>query len=159
MKTTLPGLLLLALGAATIRVNSLAAEEVTGPLLKWEYRVLTKDQVLDLGNKDLRAGLNRLGDEGWELAVTEPSYIFKRPRIQIGQRAEEIKRRVALAENDVEMWKARVAWAERMVKKGYMTDTQLQGETAVLNSAQIVLERARKELQALPPEKENKPEK
>ena len=159
MKTTQLGLLLLALGAATTGVNLLSAQEPSGALLKWEYRVLTKDQVLDLGKKDLLAGLNKLGDEGWELVAAEPSYIFKRPRFLAAQHAEEVKRRILLAENDVEMWKARVSWAERMVKKGYLTETQLQGETALLNAAQIALERARKELQALPPEKENKPEK
>jgi hypothetical protein len=34
---------------------------------KWEYKVLTKDEILELGNKDFTAGLNKLGDEGWEL--------------------------------------------------------------------------------------------
>jgi type II secretory pathway component GspD/PulD (secretin) len=59
---------------------------------KWEYKALTKAQVADLGKKDFAAGLNKLGDEGWELVALEPglegrsgrssgqtTFYFKRP--------------------------------------------------------------------------------
>jgi uncharacterized protein (TIGR03067 family) len=39
---------------------------------KWEYQVLTRAQVADLGKKDVGAGLNKLGSEGWELVTVEP---------------------------------------------------------------------------------------
>jgi Bacterial type II/III secretion system short domain len=50
----------------------------------WEYKTLLKSQITELGKTDLGAGLNALGDEGWELvAVDRPekgtaTYIFKR---------------------------------------------------------------------------------
>jgi hypothetical protein len=39
----------------------------TGP--RWEYRTLTRQELLDLGQKDVTAGLNKLGDDGWELVA------------------------------------------------------------------------------------------
>jgi hypothetical protein len=57
---------------------------------RWEYRVLSAPQVRELGKKDLEAGLNKLGDEGWELVAIDPAtkaikvtsaeYYFKRPK-------------------------------------------------------------------------------
>lgn len=40
---------------------------------RWEYRVLKYEQLKKLAgeDKDLVAGLNKLGQEGWELAAAE----------------------------------------------------------------------------------------
>jgi hypothetical protein len=62
-----------------------AAAPAAGPkpasAVKWEYRALTKEQLLELGQKDLAAGLNRLGSEGWELVtVQQPSASERGPR-------------------------------------------------------------------------------
>src|SRR5262249_25272463 len=62
---------------------------------KWEYRVLTKEQLAELGKKNLAAGLNKIGEEGWELVTVQSGpareggargfsegpaeYYFKRP--------------------------------------------------------------------------------
>jgi type II secretory pathway component GspD/PulD (secretin) len=54
---------------------------------KWEYKILTKDGVADLGKGEVGAGLNALGDDSWELIAVEPggrsaresSFYFKRP--------------------------------------------------------------------------------
>jgi hypothetical protein len=40
---------------------------------RWEYQVLTKEQVADLGKNNLAAGLNKLGEESWELVAVEAS--------------------------------------------------------------------------------------
>ncbi len=45
---------------------------------RWEYQVLPKDRVIELGQKDLAAGLNALGAQGWELAAVDNVYIFRR---------------------------------------------------------------------------------
>jgi hypothetical protein len=52
----------------------------------WEYRVLTRSSLAQLGKDNLEAGLNELGAEGWELIGIETgaksssySYIFRRP--------------------------------------------------------------------------------
>src|SRR5262249_34965896 len=65
---------------------------------RWEYQVMTKEQVIGVGKKDLAAGLNKLGEDGWELVAVEPSqttdrdrkdteYYFK--RLKTHQRAQE----------------------------------------------------------------------
>src|SRR5262245_30412877 len=57
----------------------------------WEYKTATAKEVRDLANNDLTAGLNRLGEDGWELVAVEPrsdtgrslrdaTYYFKRPK-------------------------------------------------------------------------------
>jgi hypothetical protein len=118
-----------------------------GVPLKWEYRVLTREQLLKLGNADLPAGLNRLGGEGWELAAVEQPgvFYFKRPALPAPtpDRVDELKARLSLAESEVEMLKDRTSWAERMVKRGFISQEQLQADRARLQAAQIQLERAR----------------
>ena len=141
---------------ASFPLAALSAEPKPEPETRWEYRVVTKEQLLDLGNKDLVAGLNKLGDEGWELAAVESAYIFKRPKLSPKQ-IEDVKRQALCAASDVEAWKDRVAWSERMVKKGYMTEHQLEADKVRLQAAEIALEKARKEFKALPAE--SKPEK
>jgi len=115
-----------ALAGAASQVAAFTAEAAPGAVTRWEYRVLTKAQVTDIGKKDLAAGLNALGEEGWELAAVEPAYIFKRPRRQT--KREDLLRQVSLAESDVAMWKDRAAWSERMARNGYLTERQAQAD-------------------------------
>jgi hypothetical protein len=121
-------------------------------MTRWEYRVVTKDELIDLGKKDLTTGLNKLGDEGWELVAVDGSYVFKRPKDQIRRQAVEIQHRISLIESDVELLKERVAWAERMGRKGYMTERQVNAERIQLKEAENALEEAREQLKALPAE-------
>src|SRR5437763_1903891 len=56
-----------------------------GPVMKWEYAVHGANEVTKLGGGQLDAGLNKLGDEGWELlsvtgAAHGSTYYFKRAR-------------------------------------------------------------------------------
>jgi hypothetical protein len=123
---------------------------------QWEYQVLTKAQILDLGKKDLAAGLNKLGDEGWELAAFDNAYIFKRPKMQ--RQAEVLKLRLKLAEFDVEQQKERVQWAERMVKKGFLAANQLKEEIRLLKELEIVLEEAETDVKSLKTQPKNEME-
>jgi hypothetical protein len=143
-------LLVLAVAGGTAPGAAPAADSRPDAVVQWDYRVLSREQVLDLGKKDLAAGLNQLGDDGWELVVAEPAFIFKRPRDQARKQAAEVKRRLALLESDVEMLKDRVAWSERMLRKGYMTEQQANAERLRLEAAQISLDEARKQLKDLP---------
>jgi hypothetical protein len=36
---------------------------------KWEYKTLNRRDIVQLGNNDLTTGLNKLGDEGWEMVA------------------------------------------------------------------------------------------
>jgi hypothetical protein len=48
---------------------------------RWEYKVMTPADVRSLGKKDLDAGLNRLGDEGWELVgMDKDQCVLKRSK-------------------------------------------------------------------------------
>jgi hypothetical protein len=140
-------LLAVAVAGGTLQAAARAAEAKPGP--GWEYRVLSKKQVIDLGKKDLAAGLNQLGREGWELAAVDAVYIFKRPR-RSDKEVEEVKRQVALRKSKVEQLRDRVTWAARMVKKGFLSEAQLQADRAALAWAEMALERARKDLATLP---------
>jgi hypothetical protein len=54
---------------------------VAGP--RWEYKIQAGDTLTELGQGDLAAGLNKLGEEGWELIAVpaaEPGRAFGRPR-------------------------------------------------------------------------------
>ena len=62
-------LLVIAVAGGTSPGAPPTAESRPDTVVQWEYRVLTKAQVMELGMQDLAAGLNRLGDEGWELAA------------------------------------------------------------------------------------------
>ena len=124
-------------------------------IAKWEYQILTKEQILELGKKDLTAGLNRLGEQGWELAAVETAFIFKRAKPQAGARIEEVKRQIALIEIDLQMWKDRVAWSERMLKKGFMSEAQVNGERMELKKTEITLDSLQRELLSLPTDSSN----
>jgi hypothetical protein len=167
MKANAMGFVLLALGVAcgSWQAITLADEGKPNTVGQWEYRVLTREQILDLGKKDLAAGLNNVGDEGWELAAIDTVYIFKRPKDQNRKQMDALKRQLATAESDLEAAKDRAAWSERMAKKGYFSDQQVEAVRLQLRKAEMALDKARRDLKTLPAdpkgpeEKERKPEK
>ena len=165
MKTTHVAIVLLAAACVVMSPATPAAELRPGIAFQWEYRVLTEEQIVGLAKRDLAAGLNKLGEEGWELATAGTHYIFKRPRDLAQKQAAEIRHWIAAAESDVEAWKDRVAWSERMLKKGYLTEKLVEAERAQLRQAESVLDIARRALKNLPsdakgPEqKDSRPEK
>jgi hypothetical protein len=153
MKSIPVAVVLLGLAVAAGMLPPLAApaaEPKPDAVFQWEYRVLTEEQVIALGKKDLAAGLNKLGDEGWELVTAGARYIFKRPKGLAQRQAAEIKRQVAAAEADVEAWRDRVSWSERMLRKGYVTEKHVEAERTQLKKAEAVLDAARRALQDLP---------
>jgi hypothetical protein len=162
MKTISMTVALLVLGVAfSILPSSVAsaADPKIDVVFQWEYRVLSEEQVVALGKKDLAVGLNQLGHEGWELVTVGAHYIFKRPKDLPQKQAAEIKRQIATAEADVEAWQERVNWSERMLKKGYLTEKHVETERAQLKKAETVLDLARmalKNLQSAPKEPEQK---
>jgi hypothetical protein len=60
-------------------------------------------------------------------------------------RFEELRSRIDDLESKVAMLKDRVAWSERMVKKGYLTASHVDAQRALLRQAEIDLEKARRE--------------
>jgi hypothetical protein len=82
-------LALFALGAVTCLAEAPAGKAASRP--QWEYKTVTGDGLVELG-KNEQAGLNKLGDDGWELVSVTPGqgfskavYYFKRPKAAAGQ--------------------------------------------------------------------------
>ncbi len=135
---------LVLLAAFIFQVPIVFAEDK--PIPKWEYRVATKDQVVELGKNDLAAGLNKLGNDGWELVVVDGGYIFKRPKVQNDVEIAELKLRLAILKRDIEMQKERVAWSGRMLKMGYLSPQAVVAEKERLERYELVLEKLNKDL-------------
>lgn len=121
------------------------------PEVSWEYRVATKEQILELGKKDLAEGLNKLGREGWELVVVDGSYIFKRPRLTHDKEIADLKLTIAILQGEREQQVERLAWVERMLKKGYVSEAQVAADRARLQEYDLVLQNKRRELGLLAP--------
>jgi hypothetical protein len=147
------GLVCFALGLAQSpgQTATTPAESKLDWASKWEYQVLTKEQVIASGKKDLAAGLNHLGSEGWELAAVDGAYIFKRPKDPGRPQTEQLKRAIPLIEADITLLKDRVGWAERMLRKGYLSQRQVENERLRLKDAELALESARAHIDSLPP--------
>lgn len=62
---------------------------------------------------------------------------------------KDVKSRLLLAQSDLEMWNERVAWANRMVKKKFITPTQAEAEEARARSAKVALDKIVEELRVL----------
>jgi multidrug resistance efflux pump len=65
------------------------------------------------------------------------------------QLKKDIEGRMSLADSDLQTWLDRVAWSERMVKKGYISGSQAQSERSKLQNAEITMQRVAEELRVL----------
>jgi hypothetical protein len=149
MKAMRIGLALLGLACAALQRGELSAQDRPSGFLTWEYRVLTKDQVLALGQKELVAGLNRLGEQGWELAAVDSAYIFKRAKDQTAMQLGELNLRFEAAKSDVDDWRGRSAWSSRMAKKGLMAQAQADSDKSRLRISELALDLIRKQIEAV----------
>ncbi len=169
IKPILRAFAVLVIGVAVALASPFAQEAPSSSPVKWEYRVLSRDQIAELGKNDLAAGLNRLGEDGWQLVTVEPAftpeknstvparaaqYYLIRPKDYPRIQRETAQRRVASAKADLEMCEDRAAWSERMVKKGYLTATQARVDQEQLRRARAALEAAERELNSVIPKPE-----
>jgi multidrug efflux pump subunit AcrA (membrane-fusion protein) len=65
------------------------------------------------------------------------------------QALKDVLGRTSMAESDLDMRRDRAAWAQRMVRKGYLTTSQAQAEQALLESARIALDKVLEERRVL----------
>jgi hypothetical protein len=77
-------LALFALGAVTCLAEAPAGKSVARP--QWEYQTLTREKLAEMGKNDLAAGLNKLGEDGWELVAVTPA---QQPSPQMPRTAAE----------------------------------------------------------------------
>jgi hypothetical protein len=179
MRRAVPGRLVLfavCIVGGTAQTPALAAQGTSGAQSQWEYRVLTKDRLLELGKKDVAAALNRLGDEGWELIGIEPpsaaepgsgatakpaTFYFKRPRssTRSTEDAQDLKDIISRLEYDVELAREWASWTERMHRKGFRSQSHVSYAKQELKDLELALARAKRQLKALEPEPIKAPEK
>jgi RND family efflux transporter MFP subunit len=79
----------------------------------------------------------------------------ERPAEPDRKQVEDIKRRIDQLESDVAALKDRAAWSERMAKKGFVTEQEVQADRARLSKAEMDLDKARRELKSLAPDSKN----
>jgi HlyD family secretion protein len=65
------------------------------------------------------------------------------------QARQDILGRLSSAQVDVQMWRDRLAWSRRMLKKGYLTPNQVTSDKSGLASSEIALDNVREELRLL----------
>jgi WD40 repeat protein len=69
--------LTIVMGAGIAQEKGTSPDEKVRP--RWEYKVASEADILKLGKDDLTAGLNKLGEDGWELVGSEKTrFILKR---------------------------------------------------------------------------------
>lgn len=139
-------LLLLALSSGAWQVNLLSAEESPDAVVKWEYRVLTEPEVLAIGKHDFTAGLNTLGEQGWELIAIDVTNIFKRPTQQ--RNIKNLEAQVAAVKAKLAMQRNRVVRSQLMADKGYQSQKEFEAERHWLKVLEIDLATAQQELKS-----------
>src|SRR5262249_42148748 len=77
----------------------------------------------------LQEGIRLLGDDAIKGALAR----------QQKERADDVRGQMKLVEADVEQWKDRAAWSDRMVKKGYFTPNQAKADRLRLERAEDLL--------------------
>jgi multidrug resistance efflux pump len=65
------------------------------------------------------------------------------------QALKDVEGRLFLAESDLEMWRERTAWTDRMVRKGFLTTNQSRAEKARRLGAELALDNVREERRVL----------
>src|SRR5262249_2243566 len=56
------------------------------------------------------------------------------------QARKDVDGRLYMAESDLKMWRERVAWSQRLVKKGYLTPNQMRNEQGRTEAAAFALQ-------------------
>jgi multidrug resistance efflux pump len=118
-----------ALQAQTVAVlnarsNWLQAEE--------NYKVVSSQVAANIENAEVAARLANLD-------------LHKYVHGDASQTREDIASRLFQSEADVKMWDERIAWSERMARKGFVIPNQILSERSQRQSAQVTLDSVREE--------------
>jgi hypothetical protein len=81
-----------------------------------------------------------------DLPGTDETDQIRKSLDRLRARLDEARTRIELARADAEMWADRVAWSDRMARKGFMTPAQAQAERVKGAQASAELARAKKAL-------------
>jgi type II secretory pathway component GspD/PulD (secretin) len=119
-------LALFALGSVTCLAEAPAGKAPSRP--QWEYQTQSGETLAELGKKDIAAGLNKVGDDGWELvAVTttqdarpggtpRSAYYFKRAKGQAAETTRPVSATPEAAPERLQIVRLRFATAPELAK-------------------------------------------
>jgi hypothetical protein len=117
---------------------------------------LTKQQEEQAREAEKKSSLPATAVIAARVRRIDAEIVLERAKVRQQAGRDDATRAFEHAASELEMWKDRVAWSERMTKKGYLTERQLQTERAALKQAEAALEKARRELDGVLPK--DKPE-
>ena len=134
----------------------IVADEATNSLLvsgSEDQLKKVKALVIQLDLDDGKDEKSELKD-GFEEALrllrkVEENAIARELLRPLGQPGD-LEQRLELAKSEVEMWHDRVAWSERMFRKGYITESKLTEERARLKHAEEILAGLKKGMEKKP---------
>jgi HlyD family secretion protein len=122
-----------------------ALDELKAPL-----EMARADWVYTGQNSAIVASQNQSDIQTAEVAVRLAAMdLEKYLRGDYEQTRKELENRISLAESDLEQWRERINWTERMVRKGFMNNCEARAERAGMQSAQLDLDRLRDEYRVL----------
>jgi multidrug resistance efflux pump len=122
-----------------------ALSDLKGPL-----EMARADWVYTCQNCAIVASQNQSDIQTAEVAVRLAAMdLEKYLRGDYEQTRKELEDRISLAESDLEQWRERINWTERMVRKGFMNNCEARAERAGMQSAQLDLDRLRDEYRVL----------
>jgi HlyD family secretion protein len=110
------------------RADWLQAEE--------DYKIVKSQSQEDIENAEMAA----------QMAEIDLRKYLKGDYVQSHQ---DVEGRLAMAESDMEMWRGRVLWTERMVRKGFQTVHQAQLDHSALQGAELAVENVLEERRVL----------
>jgi multidrug resistance efflux pump len=122
-----------------------ALSEVKAPL-----EMARADWVYTCQNCAIVASQNQSDIQTAEVAVRLAAMdLEKYLRGDYEQTRKELEGRISQAESDLEQWRERINWTDRMVRKGYVNTCEARAERAGMQSAQLDLDRLRDEYRVL----------
>ncbi|MBL8792454.1 MAG: efflux RND transporter periplasmic adaptor subunit [Planctomycetia bacterium] len=100
------------------------------------YKIVVKQNESDIQTAEVALQLAKID----QLKYRDADY---------AQSLKDVQGRLKLADSDLEMLRERASWSERMLKKGYLSRSQVEAENAKLRSGELLREKVQEELRVL----------
>jgi outer membrane protein TolC len=130
-----------------------AAIDVWTERVAWAERMVSRGYIsraqLDVDKARLAEAVIGLQKATEELKALTPSGSLTGTLARVARRYQIAKAEADLARSNLEQYRERAAWSERMVKKGYMSPAQAQAERSRVDAAAADLEKAVERLKAV----------
>lgn len=148
------------------RAKRIEVDSAEGNMLvaQQQYNIIQSQSVSDKATAEVAIQLAALDlekycglEQGTLDGITLPELLEMVPTLyatdpetgEYRQLLDDVTGRLKLAEADLQMWRDRVAWTQRMVRMGYLSPTQAQSEESSLASAVEALSKVEREREVL----------